>query len=387
VTDYYQTLGIDPQADSKTIRAAYKRLAMAFHPDRNPGNREAEERFKVVNEAYHTLSDPLKKERYDAWVFPPLPEEVYVPPAVQYVRRKASAKSYYKVDKQYFKMQGLSLLVFVLMAGLCFGIMNIIQHVVAKKTLRAYEANTRGLKHAGTLFTAGKFDDAFAAVQSLKQDGTIEYRIHYTLDSLTTVLRKQAAARFHARDYARAVSLYLVLKRYESPVTFETMRNISMSQYQLGNYVESVDAMKELYLLHPDNIELVYSMAAITLQKLQNAVTAKEYFDRAKIIVQPDINRAMRHGTAASNFATLPPLYFDVFEGSAEVNLLLQKFQEALDDCDNAILLQPNSGEAYKLRAQVYAKLTNREKVCSDLAKAGKLGAEGLDELRRKFCR
>ena len=78
MTNYYEILGIDVNAASGQIRAAYKRLAMEHHPDRNPGNVQAEEVFKLVNEAYHTLSDPLKKSRYDALLFPrhtPTPEE------------------------------------------------------------------------------------------------------------------------------------------------------------------------------------------------------------------------------------------------------------------------------------------------------------------------
>lgn len=63
--DYYETLGVTPGADAATIKAAYRKLALNYHPDRNPGNREAEEKFKEINEAYAVLSDPGKRSRYD----------------------------------------------------------------------------------------------------------------------------------------------------------------------------------------------------------------------------------------------------------------------------------------------------------------------------------
>ncbi|WP_066507634.1 tetratricopeptide repeat protein [Rufibacter sp. DG15C] len=63
--NYYHILGIAPNASGPEIKAAYKRLALKYHPDRNPLNDRAEEQFKLVNEAYQTLSDPRRKTSYD----------------------------------------------------------------------------------------------------------------------------------------------------------------------------------------------------------------------------------------------------------------------------------------------------------------------------------
>ncbi len=63
--DYYEILGITQSADAQSIKQAYRRLARQFHPDLNPGNQEAEERFKSLNEAYEILSDPDRKSQYD----------------------------------------------------------------------------------------------------------------------------------------------------------------------------------------------------------------------------------------------------------------------------------------------------------------------------------
>ena len=63
--DYYEVLGIDRNADDAAIKKAYRKLAMKYHPDRNPDNKEAEEKFKELGEAYEVLSDADKRAAYD----------------------------------------------------------------------------------------------------------------------------------------------------------------------------------------------------------------------------------------------------------------------------------------------------------------------------------
>jgi molecular chaperone DnaJ len=63
--DYYELLGVDRNADDETIKTAYRRLAMRHHPDRNPGDEQAAERMKEINEAYAVLGNPQKRGEYD----------------------------------------------------------------------------------------------------------------------------------------------------------------------------------------------------------------------------------------------------------------------------------------------------------------------------------
>ncbi len=62
--DYYEVLGVSKDASAEDIKKAYRKLALQYHPDRNPGNKEAEEKFKEAAEAYDVLSDDAKRKRY-----------------------------------------------------------------------------------------------------------------------------------------------------------------------------------------------------------------------------------------------------------------------------------------------------------------------------------
>ncbi len=63
--DYYEVLGVDRNASQAEIKKAYRKKAIQFHPDKNPDDKEAEEKFKEAAEAYEVLSDEQKKQRYD----------------------------------------------------------------------------------------------------------------------------------------------------------------------------------------------------------------------------------------------------------------------------------------------------------------------------------
>jgi curved DNA-binding protein len=65
--DYYKVLGVDKKAGAEDIKKAYRKLALKYHPDRNPGDKKAEESFKKISEAYAVLSDPEKRKQYDTF--------------------------------------------------------------------------------------------------------------------------------------------------------------------------------------------------------------------------------------------------------------------------------------------------------------------------------
>src|SRR5271157_4791288 len=65
--DYYEILGVSKGARIEDIKAAYRKLALKYHPDKNPGDKASEEKFKEINEAYEMLSDTKKRAQYDAY--------------------------------------------------------------------------------------------------------------------------------------------------------------------------------------------------------------------------------------------------------------------------------------------------------------------------------
>src|SRR5436305_6322799 len=68
--DYYKALGVDKRASAEDIKKAYRKLARKYHPDRNPGDKDAETRFKEISQAHDVLGDPEKRAQYDSGTGP-----------------------------------------------------------------------------------------------------------------------------------------------------------------------------------------------------------------------------------------------------------------------------------------------------------------------------
>ena len=92
--DYYEVLGVDRDADDEEIKKAYRKLALKFHPDRNPNDKTAEEKFKELGEAYEVLIDPQTRAAYDQYGHAAFdPRARARGPAASTIRRTFSAKS------------------------------------------------------------------------------------------------------------------------------------------------------------------------------------------------------------------------------------------------------------------------------------------------------
>lgn len=393
MADFYEILGLNQSADSTQIRTAYKRLAMQYHPDRNPGNPQAEEMFKAINEAYHVLSDPLKKSRYDSRFTSHTiasPEEAYWREVKrqQYARWQQAQKKRYVFDIHYFKVQGLAFLVFLIMSGISFGIFHTASYIISSQQEKIRLHNKQLVMEVNSLFGNGRIDEAITRIKALHEKDPFDFQFTHARDSLVNELRDQAVQHFESQEFDKSLPLLKYLKKYEFPPRVETLRRISVCEYNLGIYEDALQTLNQLYAQQPWNLELVYQMGVIQATYLKNNKEAMHYFVIGKKLFRENLTEI--YGEAFSivmNPKDVPDIYADMFVASAITNMTMKNYKEALKDLNWVIYLRPLKAEPYKLRATVNVKLRQYNTLCNDLAQAKKLGAEGTDVLQNKYCR
>ena len=390
--NYYAILDIDRNANSTEIRAAYKRQAMEYHPDRNAGDKEAEEKFKIVNEAYHVLSDPLKKAKYDSWLDPDTPDEFSyeywreVRKRRYYAYRRAQS-SVYRIDRNYYQVQALAFLVFLFISGVCFGMIHTVNYFIDLRQANQWRENSLQLKQVNALFDAGQFNEAFSLIKGLKKEEPFEFRFTFAQDSLLSELRVRAEHEFNNKNFEKASHYYTILGKEENPVRMETLRKIASCQYYLGKFGESLNPLKQLLNQQPWNLDLVYQISMINLERLDNKQEALHYLTMGKKLFKKNLTDV--YGSAfevVMDPGDVPEIYYYIFIARAKANMGLQNYAEAITDCNWAITLRGANPEPYHLRAMSKFRNSRYRSGCEDLTKASALGLD-VSADRKRYCR
>jgi tetratricopeptide (TPR) repeat protein len=399
VTDYYQILGLSQTASSAQIRTAFKRLAMQYHPDRNPNNPMAEEIFKQVNEAYHILSDPLKKARYDSrfYTYETQSSTQAAEEHWREVRRKQQQtrrpytrppEKTYTITGNYFKIQGLAFLVFIVLSGISFGIVHIASFFFDQYQASIHRENQVKAREVTALFGSGKIDEAITKIIELNKVAPMEAVFRNTHDSLVSEIWHRAEQNFTKRNFKEALSYYQYFKKYQRHGQTETLERIVVCQYNTAMYAETLQSLKQLHSEKPWSLELIYDIASLNLNHLNNPTEAMFYFALGEKTFRDNMEKI--YGEAfmvMMDPKDIPDLYYKIFIEKAQLELKLKEYKEAEPDLELAIYLRPARPEGYVVRAELYIEQQRYRAACTDLRKAKELGATGISELQSKYCR
>ena len=384
-------------------------MAFKYHPDQNGHDPDAEERFKQINEAYQVLSDPVKKSKYDffrnysdstrsykqngpdshPYSYPFGKEKTVYNRYGEYNWRTAPRYKkwkYYKIDKEYFRIQKITLGIFIAMIFLAASINMGRNYIREMQEERIRAANRMTRDSARVEFINRNYDVAMSMMERLLVN-TNDFKYFEERDSLMKELHRIAIDRFDSKNFSDASDLFSIIYKHEDPVTMQTLARLSEAFLKSGRTKDGLEMLEKLLEKDPDNLELLLQISKLYFEELQLAEKAVPYLVHAKnVFRQIQISVYGRAFEMIMVPEASPRIYFSLFSMRARVHMALMDYDEAYKDLNWAIFLSPEDGEMYKLRAECGIKTNYLYRVCGDLSKAVSY-EERIDEMTlQKYC-
>lgn len=411
--NYYDILGISRGADITVIKSAYKRLALKYHPDRNPNNTAAEEYFKQVNEAYSILGNEEKRKRYDfllnySYQTTTTQSTTYSgqttttssksPGGYKNVYNRYGKSTWknaprykkaikYKVDKDYYKIQLITLLVIIAMIGSGIGIAHYNKYIEEQHQAKVAMEKEKALNQADRLYKKGEYQEAIDIITSMSEKYPFESQLYMVKSSMIEGLFDIASFDYQQGVYNKAAENLEIISNYQRPPRRKTWEMLADSYFHLGNYEKSIHAYDQVLQRDELNINLAVKIGNIYWKHLDSPSKALEYYDEAKIIFKKF--QAANYGPAFELLVPgerLPEYYFELFEQRAILNTLEGKIDEAITDYNWAIFMRPKNGEMYHKRAELMLTKNENYWACRDWKKAVARGHEKSKQRLQKFC-
>ncbi|WP_420152049.1 J domain-containing protein [Siphonobacter sp.] len=224
---HYEQLGVSSRASIEEIKRAYRQLAVTWHPDKNPGQPQAEERFKAINEAYRVLSDPALRASYDLKLTYGTPPPVTPPPPP---RPRPAPVQPPRPTVHRWLIPGIGLLVVLVALGVVA-----FQQYEQKQAVTEVADATRLLVDEDTTAAMGKLNDA----------------IHHD-ETLTSAYRLRGQVLLQLREFQTAYPDLLRASQAD-PFDEDLYFNLATCSYYLKKYAQSRLHLNKVLTLSPQN--------------------------------------------------------------------------------------------------------------------------------------
>lgn len=407
---HYDVLGVSSSSSSEEIKAAYKRLAIQYHPDKNPGDSSAEEKFKEVNNSYQVLSDPYQRSNYDFIIAfqasASTTEDTnttystgsgYSTPYTSYQNQESQHT--YKRPKQKeprysrAKEEKIAMVSIAVFLGLIFFVVVGAGAISSyKEEQRKQEVNEKRLATFGKVITSYQEQDYATALKELERIITgqptnkAEAEV-FQLEVIEKVTRTASEA-FESENYQRALTLLLLLEQYNDVNSISNDFKIALCYRKVGSYLEAIQTLEKITIEDKRNINAFTRIGDIYSNDLKDYKLGLEYYNKAGSIIVTDYTST--YGSAFSMLvppSSTPDSHFELYSARAKALFNLGNYKKTIEDINWATFLRPKKSNSYILQGDCFQKLNQQDDACSAWKKAEKLGNNQANSRIVQYCR
>lgn len=380
--NHYAILGVSEDASQPEIKVAFKKLALRYHPDKNNGDPEMEERFKEVNQAYQVLSNPFEKARYDlnlrfgSYV---QQEQYYPPPQPEAPRPSYRRRPVYKERQINWRENWIATgyafaFTFVVAAIVMIGI-TIKNYIDAQNLKELLTKRREVFEGAKSKYKMGNVEEAIATINNMGVFMEGETDMESYKEGLLESFVYHAEHQYNRQVYDEAIYYYELIENYAPRNPLPLQEHLALAYREANRPHASLKKLTELLIANYRKMEIYLLMAEIWRDDLHDLQEAKRYFEIASDLA---IERYKSiYGNAYPLLMKgefLPREHYYIYTGLARVYLQTGEEEKAVKATRWNINMWPDSTENYVIAALGYHQLGQVSHACAELARARALG-------------
>ncbi len=383
--NYYHILGLTENATPEEIKAAFKKLAVQYHPDKHPGRSDMEEKFKEINQAHQVLSDPYEKTRFDLKLkyqqFSESHQGSHQPPPYTYQRSRTYQRPRYaQVDKRQNAIAtayafGITFLIAAIVMGSVWAKRSYDDHQY-QKVLNKRRAT---FEHAKEAFDAGEYVDAYEVMTEFRFFEREESDIKEFKKTMIDQIIERGDENLANNAFDEAVTLYqLVFELRPELPWFDVKKNLATAYKNAGKVDEAIAILEDFLVNDYDIVASLVELAEIYRDLKGDNQESMENFQLAHRLAVKRYKRF--YGDAypiVIRQEYLPKSHFHLYSGLADMYLKLGDAKMAIKASDWNKYVWPDSIPAYKTTAEAMVELGNLIGACEEYNQAIQRGWKG----------
>lgn len=400
MVNYYHILGLSQTATQAEIKAAYRKLALRYHPDKNDGNSYAEERFKQINEAYQTLSNPRKKSRHDWSLEYEQHQQVFQAPQAQPAqarqqrrRRPRPPHARQQPSPQFNSRQNVvatawAFAIFFLVALLVVGISLWNSYNLEQKEVQQNQEALQAFLEAEQSFDQGNYSLTFQLIKPLMNNKTMAPKATQLREQVLDSMEAEGLRSFQQGNFRQATEVLQLLADQAQEYRPTALAHLVASYEALQDYEGAIRGYKSVIRAEPRTIEARNRLARIYAEQYKDFQTALQYYQQASELVIDQYKS--EYGKAyplVVNPASTPESHYQLHSGIAQVYISQGRLAEAEAALKWAIFLRPEDPLAYYLMGIKYREEKDLEKACSAWKEALARGSQQAADYLAEYCR
>lgn len=399
----YDILGVSKTASQDEIKTAYRKLAIKYHPDKNPGSREAENKFKEISQAYSVLSNSKKRAAHDL----SLDYELFqlFSTAKEMSRKDNRYKAYNPYRQSYAghamrnfdrirnarlerigNMWAFGFLIFTILVTTISTTVE--SYLEGQRQEEFVKQNKMLFKNAQRDYAQGDYQAALTKLKDVSLYTTADLDVFGFKETIFNKLMAIADNYYYNGNYHKALSYYNLIQDNFKYLSLSFHYNFASCHEKLGDYKEAIGILNRLSDLGYNRIMNYVRIAEIYQNDLADFSRAKNFYEKATdlIVLQYKAVYGDAYPLLINPVAT-PEVHYRAYNGLASSYESLGHFEKALKTYSWAIYLRPNLSDTYLEKGSCAYKMGDEETACENWMKATEKGSTLAFAKLQELCK